>query len=119
MPDPKEEEQQSEKTEDNGIVTTPEELESYSIVKVLLRDVISPDRIYYRDNKSYFNIIIDNNIRKWIIGVFFEKNRNFIVLNDAAIDKERTVIDFQNPIDIMNHQEKIISLASPYIEVLN
>lgn len=62
-----------EKSEDDGIITTPEELETYSIVKVVLKDAISPDRLYYRDNRSYFNIIIDNNIRRWIIRVFFEK----------------------------------------------
>lgn len=120
LPDPKEVETPAvEKAEDDGIVTTHEELETYSIVKVILRDCILPDRVYYRDNKSYFNIIIDNNIRKWIIRVYFDKNRNYIMLNDAATDKDRTVIEFQHPIDLMNHQQKVVEVATPYIEVLN
>ncbi|MBO9599899.1 MAG: endonuclease, partial [Cohnella sp.] len=53
-------------TDQPEVVTTPEELEGYITVKVLLKEIISPDRIQYRDNLSYFNILIDNSIRKWI-----------------------------------------------------
>ncbi|WP_154098150.1 type I restriction endonuclease [Metasolibacillus sp. FSL K6-0083] len=117
LPDPPEEELVTppEKSEDDGIITTPEELETYSIVKVVLKDAISPDRLYYRDNRSYFNIIIDNNIRRWIIRVFFEKSRNYIMLNDASTDKERTIIEFNQPIDLINHSDKIIPLVATYI----
>lgn len=114
LPDPVAEVPTETKNDDNGIVTTPEELETYSFVKVILKDSISPDRLFYRDNKSYFNIIVDNNIRKWIIRVFFEKNRNYIMLNDAATDKERTTINFENPIDILNFADQIQPLAEPY-----
>ncbi|WPK11069.1 type I restriction endonuclease [Lysinibacillus louembei] len=117
LPDPTEEVQPApvnEKIEGEGIVTTPEELESYSIIKVLLKDVIAPDRIFYRDNRSYFNIVVDDNIRKWIIRVFFDKNRNYIMLNDAATDKERTIIEFNQPMDLINYGEKIIPLVAAY-----
>lgn len=106
-----------EKIEDDGIVTTQEELESYSIVKVILRDTIAPERVFYRDNRSYFNILVDDNIRKWIVRVFFNENRNYIVLNDANNDKERTVIEFKQPIDLMDHKEKIIQTALAFLEV--
>ena len=105
------------KPENDGIVTTPEELETYSIVKVILRAAIAPERLYYRDNKSYFNIIVDNNIRKWIVRVYFEKNRNYIMLNDASTDKERTTLDFIQPIDIMNYADKILPLVENYQEI--
>ncbi|SOC24116.1 hypothetical protein SAMN05880501_11696 [Ureibacillus xyleni] len=101
--------------EDDGILTTPEELEAYSVVKVLLKNIISPDRIFYRDNKSYFNIIIDNSIRKWIIRVYFERSKNFIVLNDAPNDKERTTLAFQQPIDLVDFRDQIIKTMEPYL----
>ncbi|CAM5248148.1 type I site-specific deoxyribonuclease OS=Lysinibacillus sphaericus OX=1421 GN=LS41612_10600 PE=3 SV=1 [Lysinibacillus sphaericus] len=120
LPDPKTmKKQKKEPVKDDGIVTTPEELKSYSIVKVILKDAIAPERVFYRDNRSYFNIIIDNNIRRWIIRVFFEKNRNFIVLNDAATDKERTVLDFVHPIDLLNYSEQILNTVQDYVEVTN
>ncbi|MEK4425466.1 type I restriction endonuclease [Solibacillus sp. FSL K6-1523] len=117
LPDPEEELLPPvEVTKDDGIVTTPEELETYSIVKVILKDTITPDRVFYRDNRSYFNIIIDNSIRKWIVRVYFEKNRNYIVLNDSATDKERTVIEFIHPIDLLAHNEQIINSVQSYVE---
>lgn len=103
--------------EEVTIITTPEELETYSIVKVILRDTISPDRVFYRDNRSYFNIIIDNNIRKWIIRVFFEKSKNYIMLNDVANDKERTIIEFKQPIDLIDHKDQILQTVAQYAEV--
>lgn len=102
--------------EDDGIVTTMEELETYSIVKVILKDTISPNRVFYRDNKSYFNVLIDDSIRKWIIRAYFTESRNYIVLNDAQNDKERTIIEFEQPIDLIDSKERIIKTALPYTE---
>ena len=99
---------------DDDIVTTPEELESYSVVKVILKDTIAPERVFYRDNRSYFNILIDDNIRKWIIRVFFTESRNYIVLNDANKDKDRTVIDFDQPIDLIASKDKIVEVATQF-----
>ena len=49
---------------EDEVITTPAELEVYTVVKMLAKDVITPDRIYYRDNRSYFNVLIDDNIKK-------------------------------------------------------
>lgn len=37
------------------IVTTEEEIEGYVTVKLLLKDNVEPERVFYRDNLSYFN----------------------------------------------------------------
>ena len=57
--------------EDSEIITTPEELEAYTICKVVLKDTIPLDRLFYRDNRSYFNILLDDNIRRWFLRVRF------------------------------------------------
>ncbi|MFX5252918.1 hypothetical protein ABTD06_19405, partial [Acinetobacter baumannii] len=49
------------------IITTPAELEVYTVVKMLARDVVSPERVFYRDNRSYFNVLVDDNIKKWVL----------------------------------------------------
>lgn len=121
LPEPKgeslnsiEKESEKEHIESNSITTTVEELETYSIAKVILKDLISPNRIFYRDNRSYFNILIDDSIRKWILRVYFNENRNYIVLNNASNDKERTTIEFNQPIDLIHFQEQILETAKPY-----
>ncbi|MFS0576318.1 type I restriction endonuclease [Sporosarcina sp. 179-K 3D1 HS] len=102
------EEMQVVENEDDGIVTTHEEMECYAMSKVILKDTINIDRVYYRDNRSYFNILIDDNIRKWIMRVYFDKNRNYIILNDAPVDKDRTLIEFEQPIDLLSMKEQIV-----------
>ncbi|MDN5475129.1 MAG: type I restriction enzyme HsdR N-terminal domain-containing protein, partial [Lactococcus lactis] len=54
-----ESEELSENTPNDGIITTPEELEAFTVFKVASKDFIDPSRLYYRDTKSYFGILID------------------------------------------------------------
>lgn len=93
------------------IVTTPEELESYTICKVILKDTIPLDRLFYRDNRSYFNILLDDNIRKWILRVKFKSNGMKIELND----EDKTIIDLSNPIDIYNYSPEIIAIVEKFL----
>lgn len=95
---------------DNGIVTTPEELESYAVAKVVMKDIIEPDRIVYRDNHSYFNVLIDDSNRKWVLRIYFKANRNFIVLHDDST----TELEFDNPVDIANFADQINKIAEEY-----
>ncbi|ARY91936.1 MULTISPECIES: type I restriction endonuclease [Lacticaseibacillus] len=103
----KESEDDGEKSEENEIVTTPAEIEAYTAVKIILRDQLDEGRIFYRDNKSYFNVLLDDNIRKWILRVYFRKNRNWIVLNN----EEKENIEFVHPIDLVQYKDKITSVV--------
>ncbi|MBE8786529.1 type I restriction endonuclease [Enterococcus hirae] len=96
---------------DNEIVTTPEELEAYTICKVVLKDTIPLDRLFYRDNRSYFNILLDDNIRKWILRVRFNTNGMKIELND----ENHTVYELKEPIDIYNYSNQIIDVVNKFL----
>ncbi len=52
---------------DPDVVTTDEELEGFNIVRAIAVSEVAPERISYRDGKSYFAILLDNNNRKPII----------------------------------------------------
>ncbi|AKS32590.1 type I restriction endonuclease [Mycolicibacterium goodii] len=52
---------------DPGVTTTDEELEGFNIVRAIAVSEVAPERIHYRDSKSYFAILLDNNNRKPII----------------------------------------------------
>lgn len=96
---------------DSEIVTTPEELEAYTICKVVLKDTIPLDRLFYRDNRSYFNILLDDNIRKWILRVRFNTNGMKIELND----ENHTVYELKEPIDIYNYSNQIIDVVNKFL----
>jgi len=52
---------------DPGVVTTDEELEGFNIVRAIAVSEVAPERVHYRDSKSYFAILLDDNNRKPII----------------------------------------------------
>ena len=52
---------QDEKENKNQVVTTLEELEGYAIVKSILNGNIDLNRVTYRDNASYCNVLLDDN----------------------------------------------------------
>ncbi|WP_080840085.1 type I restriction endonuclease [Cohnella massiliensis] len=93
------------------IVTTEEEIEGYAAVKILLSETVDPSRVFYRDNMSYFNILIDDNIRKWICRLGFNTGNKYIQFND----EERTTFNISGPTDIISHKEKIIETALKFI----
>ena len=54
-------------TAEPGVVTTDEELEGFNIVRAIAVSEVPPERIHYRDGKTYFAVLLDNNNRKPII----------------------------------------------------
>lgn len=94
-----------------AIVTTEEEIQGYAIIKAILTDIIEPDRVFYRDNQSYFNVLLDNNIRKWIARLYLETSKKYIEFND----EQKTKLPIEKITDILNHREKIIEVVKPFI----
>lgn len=92
------------------IVTTEEEIEGYITIKIILKDSVEEDRIYYRDNLSYFNILLDNNIRKWICRLGLNTSNKYIQFNDD----ERTIEHIEKVSDIINFKEKIIEVVNKF-----
>ncbi|MER2493389.1 type I restriction endonuclease [Catenovulum sediminis] len=72
------EEESEELEEDNGIETTEEELEGYHIVRSILRRNVEAERIIYRDTKSYFGILLDDNNRKPLCRLHFNRSQKYI-----------------------------------------
>jgi hypothetical protein len=52
---------------DPDVITTDEELEGFNIVRAIAVSEVDPERVHYRDSKSYFAILLDDNNRKPII----------------------------------------------------
>ncbi|MDT2597094.1 type I restriction endonuclease [Enterococcus dongliensis] len=109
--EPNDEAEKSVSHQESEIVTTPEELEAYTITKVALKDTIPLDRLFYRDNRSYFNILLDDNIRKWVLRVRFNTLGMKIELNDD----NHTTYELNEPMDIYNYTKEIISVVEKFL----
>ncbi|ERK57762.1 type I restriction enzyme HsdR protein [Gemella bergeri ATCC 700627] len=96
---------------DVEIITTPEELEAYAIAKVLLKDTIDVNRVFYRDNQSYFNILLDDNIRKWIVRIYMNRSRKYIELNNGKKEK----IEISIPMDLTKYKNELIEVVKQFL----
>jgi hypothetical protein len=93
-----------------GIVTTEEELDGFRIVKAILRKQISVDRVFYRDTQSYFNILLDDSIRKTICRLYFNNPaKKYIAL--FGQDGKENKVEIKNLDDIYSHSEALIQTA--------
>lgn len=99
--------------EEKGIVTTQEEIDSFLIVKAILRPVVDISRIYYRDTLSYFGILLDDNNRKPICRMYFNaKSVKYIALIDENKKEVRHTIETLD--DIYKYTDQIRQTISFY-----
>ncbi|MBB5664484.1 hypothetical protein GGE68_002675 [Rhizobium leguminosarum] len=99
--------------EDPEVVTSEEEREGYMIVKAIVRDTIAPKRVVMRDQKSYCGVLVDNNNRKPVARLWFNRSVKYIGLFDGE-NEERLIIDSLD--QIYDHSERLRATARKYIE---
>jgi hypothetical protein len=93
------------------IVTTEEEREGYMIVKAIVRDTINPKRVVMRDQKSYCGVLVDNNNRRPLARLWFNRSVKYIGLFDGDAE-ERLIIDSLD--QIYDHSERLRATAKRY-----
>lgn len=112
----KEKEQNSQVPEEpeNKIQTTDEELESFQIIKAILRRKLSVNRISYRDTQSYLGILLDNNNRKPLCRLYLNGAKKYIGIFNAKKEESKHLIESIE--HIYNFESQILSSISYYEE---
>ncbi|MDU2379469.1 MAG: type I restriction enzyme HsdR N-terminal domain-containing protein [Enterobacter cloacae] len=103
---------EEEHKDESDLVTTLEELEGYHIVKAITRTILEAPRITHRDTKSYFGILVDDNNRKPLCRLHFNRSQKYIGLFDIEKNETRhpiTTID-----DIYSFAEVLKATAALY-----
>lgn len=99
--------------DENKIITTEEEIESYFIVKSILRQTVDVSRVVYRDAQTYFAILLDDNNRKPICRMYFNAiSKKYIATFDE--NKKETKHEITSLNDIYNYSEYLINAISFY-----
>lgn len=98
-------------TDEPEVVTTEEEREGYMIVKAIVRDTISSKRVVMRDQKSYCGILIDNNNRRPLARLWFNRSVKYIGLFDGE-NEERLIIDSLD--QIYDYNDRLRATARKY-----
>ncbi|MFZ1381635.1 MAG: type I restriction enzyme HsdR N-terminal domain-containing protein [Scrofimicrobium sp.] len=103
-------------TDESGIETTDDELFAYRVVKAIACATVSPERVHYRDAKSYFAILLDDNNRKPIARCHFnQKTTKWIAIPDE--NKEMIRHDIDAPEDIYKFAGEINDAVQRMVDV--
>ncbi|MFJ7316818.1 restriction endonuclease, partial [Pseudomonas sp. NPDC098747] len=97
---------------DDAITTTLEELEGFHIIKAIVRTVIEPGRIGHRDTKGYLGVLLDDNNRKPICRLHFNRNQKHIGIFDHEKNETRHPISTLD--DIFNFSDQLKETARLY-----
>ena len=101
-------------SEDGLIVTTQEEIDSYLIVKAILRPIVDVTRVFYRDAQRYFSILLDDNNRKPICRMYLNaKSVKYIALFDA--EKKEARFEIKSLDDIYNYSDQLRKTVELYL----
>lgn len=95
------------------IVTTEEEIEGFMIVKAIVRNAVDVKRVAMRDNQSYCGVLLDDNNRKPICRMHFNRSQKYLGVFDE--NKAETRIPINGVDDIYAHSEKLIETAKSYL----
>ncbi|MFC9788640.1 type I restriction endonuclease [Rhodococcus sp. NPDC127528] len=99
---------------DPDIVTTDEELEGFNIVRAIAVSEVAPERIVYRDAKTYFAVLLDDNNRKPIIRLYLNgKSVKFVTTFENG-NKAGARYDIESVVDIYKVAEQIRSVIREY-----
>ncbi len=102
----------SKSSEAETVITTEEELESFRIVRAILRSVIDVKRVFHRDGQSYFAVLLDDNNRKTICRLHFNRNQKYIGFLGEDRKETRHVITSVD--DLYGFTDQLRSVIAAY-----
>lgn len=103
----------SESRKVNKIVTTQEELEAYFIIKNMLKNIVAPEDITFKDTESYMGILYKNNVRKWICRLILTPTQK--ILNLPGENKEIIRVNLETLYDLEKYSDQLQKSLSKYL----
>lgn len=97
----------------NAVYTTDEELEGYRIVRAIVCSEVAAARVVGRDSKTYFAVLLDDNNRKPIARLWFNRAKKYLGVFDDA--KTETRLPIESPEDIYQHAAQLRSTVANYL----
>jgi predicted type IV restriction endonuclease len=103
-------ETEEEDNDNNGIETTEDELQGFFIIKSILAEHLPLNRVFARDTKSYFGVLLDDNNRKWICRLLFNTKQKYLALHIEDKKEEKFAIDKIE--DIYKYKNELLNIIN-------
>ncbi len=100
---------------DTGVETTLEEREGYQIIRAIVCSEVKPARVVHRDAKSYFAVLLDDNNRKPIARLHFNRVQKYLGVFDEQKIEQRIPITSLD--EIYEHAKTLRSSVRAYLAV--
>lgn len=97
------------------VVTTAQEIEGFHIIRAILRETVSPKRIYMRDAQTYCAVLLDDNNRKPICRLRFN-NAEKLSLGIFRANKEEERVTLTSVDDLFEHAEALKATVGLHLE---
>ena len=107
---------------DNPVITTPEEMEGFYIVKSILSEIIDSDRVAIRDRQSYCAILLDDNQNYTICRLYFNDLDNLVIALFDSFEKTSNGSRVEEKIaiskvsEIYGFREKLLKTVRVYLK---
>lgn len=96
----------------NVVITTDEELQAFYIVKAILAPFVDIAKISYKDTMSYFAILYDGMVTKWICRLKLSRTKKTLSLpSDAGKDVTHELESLDN---VYRYAEELIASAKRF-----
>lgn len=90
---------------------TPEKFEAFLIVRKILAEKAKPERLEYRDNRSYFAIVLDGNSRRTVCRLYLSQRKFIGTISERKVET-KTEIDAVN--DIYKFAKVLVKTVTHY-----
>lgn len=97
-----------------GVETTDDELEAFMIVRAILRSKVDVERVAMRDTKSYCGVLLDNNNRKPLVRLRFNRTQKYLGLFD--LERNEITVPIDSIDEIYNHGDQILATLKLYVD---
>jgi hypothetical protein len=104
----------------SDLVTTEEEHDGYRIVRAIVCSEVPVSRVFARDTKSYFGILLDDNNRKPIVRLWFNRTRKYLGLFDEhKVESRVAITEVEDIYQYADHLRKTVALYLDNVALAN
>ncbi|MEV7037938.1 type I restriction endonuclease [Amycolatopsis sp. NPDC051061] len=106
-------EQASEADDAERVTTTEDELEGFRVVRAIVCAEVPVSRVAARDTQTYFGILLDDNNRKPIARLWFNRSKKYLGVFDE--NKVETRLPIAGVEDIYQHADHLRTTVARYL----
>ncbi len=97
--------------DENKVQTTAEEMEGFYIVRAIVCSKVKVNRVFHRDQQSYFGILLDDNNRKPICRLHYNSKKKLVSFFDNGKEER---VEIKTNSELYEYSSRMIKVLDLY-----